>query len=264
MEIKAACLQYPVLNGNIKTNRETFLKKIIDLRGQQIDFIVLPEMCFSGFDYVNLEAHSIETSSIIGTVSDILDENSYVFASLPESIDNKIFNTIFVISSQGIIGKYSKNMLFPSVNEHIYFTPAKDVSLFKLKNVNLTTFLCYEIRFPELFRLATYNNNIGIIIIPAIWPHTKIDHWITLLKARAIENHCFVVGCNASYVLSKNKQIDCGTSVVVDPWGKIISRTEKNHTLITEINLDIVEKAKELVPSLEQAKEMFNITFAYK
>lgn len=261
MELKVACVQHPVLNGNIKINKETFLEKLIDLRGHKIDFIVFPEMCFSGFDYVNLKAHSIETPSIIESVSEILDENSYVFVSLPENIDGKIFNTVFIISSQGVTGKYSKNMLFTTVNEHIYFASSKQVNTFYLNGINITTFLCYEIRFPELIRMVTYNNDIQIIIIPAIWPHSKIDHWITLLKARAIENHCFVVGCNASYVVSKNKHIDCGTSIIIDPWGKIMSRIEKDNTLTVELNMDLVEKAKELVPSLEQAKEMFNITF---
>ena len=261
MEIKVSCLQYPVINANISANDEVYLRKINDLKGQNIDFIVLPEMCFSGFDYVNLKEHSDKTTSIIERIASSIDDNTFVFTSLPEIIDNKSFNTIFIISSHGIVGKYSKNMLFTIVNEHIYFASSRQVNTFHLKGINITTFLCYEIRFPELIRMVTYNNDIQIIIIPAIWPHSKIDHWITLLKARAIENHCFVVGCNASYVLSKNKHIDCGTSICIDPWGKIMSRVEKDNTLTVELNMDFVEKAKELVPSLEQAKNFFNITY---
>lgn len=261
MAIKMACLQYPVINANILANEEIFIRKINDLRGQNIDFIVLPEMCFSGFDYVNLKEHSNKTALIINKIANFIDDNTFVFASLPENIDDKIFNTVFIISSQGVTGKYSKNMLFTTVNEHIYFTSSKQVNAFHLNSINITTFLCYEIRFPELIRMVTYNNDIQIIIIPAIWPHSKIDHWITLLRARAIENHCFVVGCNASYVVSKNKHIDCGNSIIIDPWGKIMSQIEKDDTLTIELNMDLIEKAKELVPSLEQAKEMFNITF---
>jgi predicted amidohydrolase len=261
MAIKIACLQYSVINANILANEEIYLRKINDLKGQNIDFIVLPEMCFSGFDYVNLKEHSNKTTFIMKKIASFIDDNTFVFVSLPENIDGKIFNTVFIISSQGVTGKYSKNMLFTTVNEHIYFASSKQVNTFYLNGINITTFLCYEIRFPELIRMVTYNNDIQIIIIPAIWPHSKIDHWITLLKARAIENHCFVVGCNASYVVSKNKHIDCGTSIIIDPWGKIMSRIEKDNTLTVELNMDLVEKAKELVPSLEQAKNYFNITF---
>jgi predicted amidohydrolase len=261
MKIKIACLQYPILNGDITVNEETFLQKLITLKELKIDFFVLPEMCFSGFDYANLKEHSNNTLTILENISKVINANSYVFASLAETIDNKIYNTVFVISSHGIIEKYSKNMLFTSVNEHIYFTPSKCVNTIHLNSVNLATFLCYEIRFPELIRIATYKNSIDILIIPAIWPHSKIDHWITLLKARAIENHCFVVGCNASYVTTKNKEIKCGTSLAIDPWGNILSTIENDNTLISELDIDLIEKTKKLVPSLEQAKKCFNITF---
>jgi predicted amidohydrolase len=261
MEIKVACLQYPVINADILANEEVYLKKINFLKGQNIDYIVLPEMCFSGFDYANLKEHSNKTESIIEKIANSLDKNKFVFSSMPENVDNRTLNTIFIISSGGVVGKYSKNMLFATVNEHIYFASSRQVKTFCIKGINIATFLCYELRFPELIRMATYSNDIQIIVIPAIWPHLKIDHWLTLLKSRAIENHCFIVGCNASYVTTKNKHIDCGTSAIIDPWGKIMSRIEKDNSLITEINLDLVEKTKELVPSLEQAKNYFNITF---
>lgn len=261
MKLKTACLQYPVLNGNIAINEETYLEKLTALKGHKIDLIVLPEMCFSGFDYSDLKEHSKKTPAILENISKIVDAHSFVFTSLAETIDNKIYNTVFIISSEGIIEKYSKNMLFTSVNEHLYFTPSKGVKTFHLNSVNVTTFLCYEIRFPELIRIATYRNNIDIIIIPAIWPYAKIDHWTTLLKARAIENHCFVVGCNASYVTTKNKNIKCGNSLSVDPWGNILSTIEKDNTLISELDMALIEKTKNSVPSLEQAKKCFSITF---
>jgi predicted amidohydrolase len=260
-DIIVACLQYPVVTGDIHINETTYLNTINKLKNYNIDFIVLPEMWLTGFDYENLKSYSNNLSNVIENIASNLNKNTFVFSSLPEYVDENIYNTIFIISSNGIVGRYRKNMLFMKVNEHKYFNSNKEVITFQLNNINVATFLCYEIRFPELVRMATFNGNIQIMVIPAIWPSSKIDHWITLLKARAIENHCFVIGCNASYAVTKNKEIKCGDSIMVNPWGEIISQANNNSTLILELKLDEIERTKELIPSLEQARSSFNITF---
>ena len=257
--MNVACIQYPIFLGNIEKNINIFIPQILHISCQIEAMIVLPEMWASGFDYKNLVTVARQTDELCEKISANIKNSSIVIASMAEKEGDKIYNTVFAIDSNKIIAKYRKNFLFSPMKEDQYFDKGQGICLFKYKDINISLHTCYEIRFPEMFRMAAYEGA-EVMVVPAIWPSQKVDHWITLLRARAIENQCFVVGCDTSSMHTDKKEIVCGYSSVYDPWGKLIVSAQKNEEVI-ECNLDIskVKEVRETIPSLSDSINSFKI-----
>ena len=257
------CLQYKVISGNIEDNLILFYNSIKTCSKKKANIIILPEMWYTGFDYENLLDLSRNTGYICEKISAILQADMIVFSSLPEKEGGKVYNTVFILSNKGIVSKYRKNMLFAVTGEDKFFSRSHGVISLDFMGAKLSPFLCYEIRFPEIIRLAAYMYA-EVIIVPAIWPATKKDHWLTLLKARAIENQCFVVGCNASEITTSKKTIKCGYSSVFDPWGNNLGLLD-NQPSILECNINPL-RSKEIrksMPCIEEAINTFDIEINY-
>lgn len=112
--------------------------------------------------------------------------------------------------------------------------------------VGLST--CYDLRFPELYR-AQLDRGAQLFLVPAAWPAARVEAWSLLLRARAIENQCFVVACNTA---GTHAGIEMGgRSAVVDPWGKVLAEAGTGQeTLSVEIDPGVVEQARTDFPVL--------------
>jgi len=258
--MKIACIQKDIHLGDIVRNTDAFLPEVESLSNDNYNIIMLPEMWATGFDYHNLQSHSKNTDNLIKEIAKITNKNSLVISSLPENDSDKIYNTIFAINSEGIVSTYRKNFLFSPLKEDQYFSKGNSYSIFNFNNTRISLHTCYEIRFPELFRIAAFNGS-QLMLVPAIWPAEKKEHWMTMLKARAIENQCFVVGCNTSNAHTTKKTIKCGISLVVDPWGNILNEAAPGVESIikAEIDLNKCNEVREKIPSLKDASEVFDI-----
>ena len=127
-------------------------------------------------------------------------------------------NTALVFSSGRLLHRYDKIHLFKPTLDHKYFSRGKTARTFSLTSGSLRLkagiVICYDLRFPELIRMLALQG-IQILFVPARWPKARDDAWQTLLKARAIENQIFVVGCNAL-------GSEGGYSYAFDPLGTMI------------------------------------------
>ena len=106
--------------------------------------------------------------------------------------------------------------------------------------------ICYDLRFPEVFRKLVLAGS-RLIIIPAEWPSSRIEHWRILLQARAIENQVFMIGVNCTgNVLGFDYG---GHSAVISPWGKILGELDDQEGFLTvKIDLDEVEQVRKRIP----------------
>ena len=118
---------------------------------------------------------------------------------------------------------------------------------------NLGFTICYDIRFPELFRLLALNGA-EIIFTPASFTvPTGKDHWEPILRTRAIENGCYIVA--AGQIGEKTKFTAFGNSMVVDPWGTVIAKSkDEPGVTIAEIDLDYLDKIRSKIPSLKNRR----------
>ena len=111
---------------------------------------------------------------------------------------------------------YSKVHLFSYANEDNYLAPGKKIVTYKIDDMKFGLAICYDLRFPELFSIMA--NDCEAMIVIANWPAVRADHWNTLLKARAIENECIVLGVNRVGNDGNGIEYEKG-SIVITPVG---------------------------------------------
>ena len=252
--IRVALIQMDIELGKPEINLHRgidFIYHAVDLGS---DIILLPELFTTGFSS-NLKdlSEDIEGRTVKALMEICRKENVTITGSFPEKSGDGIYNSMPVITPDGVIGIYRKIHLFGGMNEQNYFRPGSDVKVFRTSLGNLGCMICYDIRFPELARKITLLGA-DVILISAEFPHPRLNHWKILLKARAIENQLFV--CAVNRVGKDNENSFFGHSMVVSPWGDVIVEgREKEEILIADLDLDEVVDARKSLPVLEDRRE---------
>jgi predicted amidohydrolase len=130
--------------------------------------------------------------------------------------------------------------------EHL--TPGDALPVFELPWGTVAMAICYDLRFPELWRRFA-DAGAQLILIPAEWPIRRVEHWRLLLRARAVENQLYVAGCNRAGGDADGKF--GGHSAAVDPWARVlVEGGSEPNLLVTPIDLDDVARARRLFPFL--------------
>jgi len=170
----------------------------------------------------------------------------------------KLFNTTVVFDPAGeIVARYRKMHLFDvdiasdtAYRESNTMAPGEEIVTFDLDGVTVGLTICYDLRFPELFRILALRGA-EIIMVPAAFTlMTGKDHWETLLRARAIENTCFVIA--ADQVGQHPPGLWCnGRSMVVDPWGLVVAQASDRPMVLTAtVDLEEIRRVRRQIPSL--------------
>lgn len=222
------------------------------LKGQEGDLIVLPEMFGSGFSMnlqVTAEPEPSPTEEFLQKLAS--NHNAAVLGGLSRWDGNgKGKNELYGVSPNGErLVSYQKNRTFRYTGESDYFENGTELELFEWRGWKVAPLICYDLRFPELFRRLTARGA-ELFVVIASWPTTRVDHWLTLLQARAIENLAYVVGVNRC---GSDPKFDYpGRSVLIDPWGKILGDAGSEEGLLSgEIELDTVRGWRSEFPALE-------------
>ena len=170
----------------------------------------------------------------------------------------KLVNRSFLIDNTGKIKSYYDkiHMFDVKINkkethkESDSFKSGKKITLSKLKNIKFGFTICYDLRFPNLFRHLA-KKDAKLILMPAAFTvPTGRDHWEVLVRARAIENNVFIIATNMCGTHHTNRKT-YGHSILVNPWGKILNQAfSKPAILNTKINLNKVEQSRKKIPSL--------------
>ena len=208
-------IQWENRDANFAAIRELFESTEI----QPSSLIVLPEMFSTGFS-MNVSKVAEATPSLAEAfLSEIAQKyQSWALGGLVFKHSDRLgSNELSVFNPEGrIVGHYQKNHCFSYTGESNHYEDGEDILLFDWQGFTVCPTICYDLRFPELFRRGA---KAGADLFPVIanWPDTRVDHWVTLLKARAIENQAFVVGVNR--VGSDPKFNYPGHSVIFDPHG---------------------------------------------
>ena len=197
-----------------------------------LDLLLLPEMFHTGFT-MNHEVHSekMESSAGIGFLNSLSKElNCAIYTSLIIQENEHIFNRGVFIDKEKIT-LYDKRKCFGLGGESKSFTPGQNEIIVDFQGWKLNLQICYDLRFPELIRNELNARGVakyGVLLYVANWPKKRINHWTSLLKARAIENQCYVIACNR-VGMDGNGIEYIGNSLIVDPNGEIQnSLHEKN------------------------------------
>lgn len=222
------------------------------------DLVVMPEVFNVGI--VSPEVARKTAEHVPGKTYEKMSEwakslNSYmVGGSIIELCDDgKCRNSSILFDRDGkaICNYYKQHMFnYYGSNEGEFNVAGNETVLAKTPIGNIGMTICFDLRFTELYRTLA-ENGADIIVVPAAWPYPRLDHWVTLNKARAIENSCFIVAVNQVGVVSP-RRMNVGNSMVIDPWGSIVAGSgEKEAVMMAEIDLDQVVKLRRDFPLLE-------------
>ena len=218
--ILAAAIQFNISVGNIDTNlskARAALRRVADRKAQ---LAVLPEMWSCGYDYKHLSELAGTTPQVLETIkTDCRDLGLVCVGSLPELHEGTIYNTAYVIDRGELIGRYRKLHLFSTMRENEFLGAGDQTLVAETSLGKLGIAICYDLRFPELFRKLALAGA-EIICIPAEWPKPRQEHWKTLLRARAIENQLFVVAANCCGLQGKLDFF--GLSQLISPLGNVL------------------------------------------
>ena len=152
-----------------------------------------------------------------------------------------------------LITRYCKLQPFTLGGESDNYTAGGQLVLTHWNDFSVAPFICYDLRFPEIFR-AAMRRGANLFTVIANWPVARIEHWVTLLRARAIENQAYVAGvnrCGTDPTLTYT-----GRSLIVDPGGEILADAEDGERLISaDINVDIVNNYRRDLPFLKDIRD---------
>ena len=256
---------------NVIDNKEENLKKagsmINDAVGENVDFIVLPEMfnCpYSNEKFIEY-AEEEKTSTTLLKISDLaLKNNVYILAgSIPEKDEKNIYNTSYLFDKNGkIIAKHRKMHLFDidvegkiTFKESDVLTAGDEFTIANTEFGKIGIGICYDIRFPELARIMTQEGALILFYPGAFNMTTGPAHWELLFKSRALDNQVYCVG--VAPALNKDSSYHSfGHSIITSPWGDIITEaSEKESLIISEIDLSEIKKIREELPLLKNKRE---------
>ena len=219
------------------------------------DVLVLPEMFSTGFTMSAAAAAEPTGGTTERWLSSLARDNAcaVIGGNGREAQDGVCFNESLTFASDGALAcRYQKIHPFSLGGEDKHYAAGTEVKTFALDEAVVAPFVCYDLRFPEAFRLASAVGA-NLIVVIANWPAKRIQHWVTLLQARAIENLAYVIGVNRT---GSDPQLEYnGRSVIVDYMGEIIADAGSDEGLvIADLNFEELNRWRDGFPALRDRK----------
>jgi predicted amidohydrolase len=217
--------------------------------------ISFPEQFATGWDPCSPKNIEDLSGTIVTGLSRLAKKYSIaVVGSFRETFTPKPRNTAIAIDPKGeILATYAKVHLFTPGHEDQAFSPGTGLATFTLEDVHIGLALCYDLRFPELFRLYR-REGVHAVIVPAAWPKSRMRHWELFIRSRAAENQMYIAGVNTTGV--NPVDLYAGASMTADPQGSIIARAGPERELLYyEIDTRVVERARQDFPVENDRKD---------
>jgi len=168
----------------------------------------------------------------------------------PQRQSDKFINRSYLISPEGaVVGYYDKMHIFFQNDEEHYFVPGTKAPVFHTFYGTVGIQLCFDIRFPETIRKMV-KQGMKILFVPAQFPNPRKEHWLNLLKTRAIENQIYIIAANR--IGRQNEELTYfGNSVIIDPYGEtVVNAYEKEGVISEYIDLEFLEAYRKSFPVL--------------
>jgi omega-amidase len=220
--------------------------------------VLLPEMFATGF---SMEVERIAEGAALEATAFLADQARTRGLWLMGGVvtrrdDGRGVNEAVVMDPAGReVARYAKLFTFTYGGETRHYAPGSQVVTFSWESAIVAPFVCYDLRFPEIFRLATRLGT-QILTVIANWPSAREEHWITLLRARAIENQAYVAGVNRCGDDPRVRYP--GRSLIVDPWGNILADGGREESTVhAELDLAALAEYRRIFPAVADMRAEF-------
>lgn len=244
-ELKVAILQTEIVWENSPTSLKNYDKAFSKL-AEPVDIVVLPEMFNTGFTMNAAEvAQAMEGKAVSWLKQKSVETEAAICASLI-IVENENFYNRFIWAQNGeIITHYDKRHLFRMADEHHTFSPGTKRPEINFKGWRIMPRVCYDLRFPVWSR----SNKFDLQIYVANWPEARVSAWDKLLRARAIENQCYIIGSNRIGTDGKGIAYN-GHSIIIDPKGDALTaeNNENDGWITASLDLESLKDFRKKFP----------------
>ena len=251
-------LQIPSIVGNIEENFRYFSKKVDEiLKDKEIDFLFLPEVWSVGWYTKNFTKLADDTNTTVDFLSNIAQKhNTNIFGgSFIRKTQGGLKNSCPVILRNGdLLGYYDKIHLYTPDGEGCI--QAGDTPyVFEIENLKIAMSICYDIRFPELFRsYINCDTQPDLLVNLSAWPLTRKEQYKLMAGARAVENQSYFLALSQCGEI-KDGVYNAGNSCFYDPMGNLISHLDENEgCILSTIDTNLVQNTRNTYPNLENRK----------
>src|SRR5436190_2113110 len=235
-----------------------FTRQAKDEAGAEL--IVFPEMIDTGYSMRVIPEQANEWNrGFVPGLQEIAGKLSIaIVAGISERDGSSIYNSQVLIDSHGnIAAKYRKTHLYAvaPVEELTCFAPGNSFASFELGGLHFGFSICYDLRFPEMYRKLVTEHDVDAFVISSAWPFPRVEHFRTLAIARAIENQSYVIASNR---VGKDDDLwFCGSSAIIDPRGVVIAAAsaDREEFIHADISEELVRSVRSRVESLSHRRE---------
>ena len=244
--MKIAILQSDIAWAQPERNRQ-HLDVWLDSMARA-DLYVLPEMFSTGFAIQPEGIAENDCASLLWMKKKARELDAALAGSVATEEDGRFYNRFYFVKPDGEVTAYDKHHLFTYGKEHLQFTAGQERVVVEWKAVRILLEVCYDLRFPVWSR---NHKDYDMILYVASWPTSRVKAWSTLLKARAIENQCYVAGVNR---VGEDPHCQyCGASAIINPYGEEMEScgVDKECAVSAVIDMEKLTAFRKKFPVLE-------------
>ena len=260
--MKIAAAQIACALGDVGAN----VRKMRDFSSRAkeagADLVVFPEMADTGYAMPAIQKHA--TAWTEGAVPQLQEMAATmaigIISGVSERDGTSIYNSQIAIDTSGqIVAKYRKTHLFspPPIEEHKCFAPGDELVSFPAGKFRLGLTICYDLRFPEVYRTLACEEGVDVFIISSAWPFPRVEHQRVLATARAIENQSYVILSNR---VGKDGGVSfCGSSAIIDAYGVTIAAAsaDREELIVGEISEEVIRSVRDRMAIFEHRARRF-------
>lgn len=230
---------------------ERFLK---EAKERQAELVLFPEMSMTGFsmhpERIGEPAEQPETLRHFAKKA--VEYGLYIGVGYVEYREPKSYNRYAILSPEGeILTDYRKIHPFTFGTEPLHYEGGDSLSFCQVGEWTVAPFICYDLRFPEIFQLAS--GRAELIVVPSNWPEDRVEQFQILLRARAVENQCYVAGINR--VGQARTLSYSGDSLILDPFGKELAHGGREEELVVaDLDLAALRQYRQAFPAKSDRK----------
>jgi omega-amidase len=245
-------------------NSEANLRKVRDFsrtaKEAGGELILFPEMSDTGYSMAVIQKHAghWKTGFVPGLQQIAREHSIAIVIGVSERDGASIYNSQVLVDATGdIIAKYRKTHLYAvaPVEEQTCFAAGDGFASFALGDLRFGFSICYDLRFPEMYRKLATEQNVGAFLISSAWPFPRDEHFRVLAQARAIENQSYVIASNR---VGKDDDLwFCGNSAIIDPRGVTVAAAsaDREELIHADLSQDVVQSVRERVWSLGHRRQ---------
>ena len=258
--MKIAAAQIACSLGDVEANVRKMRDFAERAKKAGAELIVFPEMADTGYSMPVVQEHAKKwTEGAVPQLREIAKELTIaIIAGVSEREAESIYNSQVAIDAGGqIVAKYRKTHLFgpAPIEEHKCFSPGDELVSFQLGALRLGLTICYDLRFPEVYRLLACEQGANVFIISSAWPFPRAEHLRVLAIARAIENQSYVILSNR---VGKDDGVStCGGSAIIDSYGVIVAAAsaDREELVLAEVSEETIRSVRDRMPVFKDRRE---------